>query len=250
MNMFINDYWFLPDKKRTGKKIEEIQEKSGCSNFTFSNSIGTNYKTFCSWKNGESMPSIMSLMKIKEEYKVSLEDLILPDSKFINSNIDINKLIERTNGDSGIKGWNLDNYFYTYINISTNKKISLDDYVKLKEEALKEGELYPAVNFSLENIEFDSNDYPLPIQKVDLDKLKRLIGFCVILNMVEDFTIQKNLFSIETKENDDDTLKKIKEKYGNSYRIYLTDFNRNSILYDYYLYTIHSSIVSDLLKDI
>ncbi len=227
MNMYINDYWFLPDKTRTGKKIKEIRLNNELSYYKFAQKIDTNYKTLYSWENGESMPSLKSLKKIREEFNVSLEDLILPDGKMSNV-----ELINEDNVEPSSNNYWFERFFTRFVIPDTNCEISLDEYYKLYFEAKKENPLYePNVRIYYDT-KFDAQNYPIPVHNIDFNLIKEAYVQKKKSLINEDYNLQFKLFSLSYM--DEDFSRNNFLKYGELYKTNLSQFTKNYIMYDYF----------------
>ena len=220
MDMYDNDFWFLPDKKRTGQLIKDIRLKNNLTIAEFADKMGVDEKTVYSWESGTSFPNIDNLEVIHLDYDITYQELLLPNGY---ENI-IDKCekeefeyygIEDCFGESGV--FDLDNMYEAYQS----------------------------------EIKFDENNYPIPIKSINKEKLMEYLkSYKNMLDSAE-YAIQRKFFYYDlvsfrqlfdsyglgavAREYD---FKKfyynLENKYGVDYRIKLDNELKNTIIYDFY----------------
>lgn len=77
------------DPEKIGKKIRQIRQKSNMSQQEFAAIYGVSYQAVSKWENGKSIPDILVIKKICEDYSIDMNDLLddkeIPTKKKINN---------------------------------------------------------------------------------------------------------------------------------------------------------------------
>ena len=103
MNLITKKYYFLPDEKKTGKKIKELRIKYFPEKMTVSNLKGKiddyfgveiSEKTINKWEQGKSFPMYENLLFLSKIFNVTIQSLLLPD---LYENLSLNSKIYNLN---------------------------------------------------------------------------------------------------------------------------------------------------------
>lgn len=62
---------------KIGTKIKNLREKSKISIFSFSETLKVSSNSVINWEKGNNLPSLDNVVKICNNLKISIEDLIL-----------------------------------------------------------------------------------------------------------------------------------------------------------------------------
>lgn len=207
MNMYINDYWFLPDKKRIGKKLRDFRNSFNMSVNDVAFELQCDDKTIYKWENGSTMPSIENLVKMKKIYNASFEELILPDK-----GLPKDFFVEKNTSN------NYNSFIFQVsckdikINSKSKFQSTYNEYVMSQLNKQKRFNVYSdyfiqKLLFSFENIKH--SDFYNDIELNGFDELRD-----------------------NTKYNEFNL--KIKNIYGIDYKVNLNLKTKNAILYEYY----------------
>ena len=216
MNMYNNDYWFLPDKKRTGKLIKEIRTNNDLSVSQFAFDMEVDDKTVYAWENGLSFPNMDNLERIHLDFNISYQELLLPDG--YKNIIDVFQNVK-------FRFYSLE---YNFRELGLN----LDDID--------------------EHFYFDDKYFPIPLHEIDkTDVINELTCKKKYTDALE-YAIQRKLFyydQVDFKqlyeknnmkhlvllENDFNTFfYSLEKKFGINYRLYLDNLSKNIILFEFY----------------
>lgn len=63
------------------KKLKDIREKAGLTQEQLAEAIMVSRQTISNWENGKSLPDIISIIKLSELYKISVDELLKGDLK-------------------------------------------------------------------------------------------------------------------------------------------------------------------------
>ena len=241
MNLFINNYWFIPDKLRTGLKIKEIRKMKNLTVEDFAFLIERDYKTIYAWEKGTSMPTIDNLALIIEKYKeeyginITFQELLLPNEKFDMSILDY---IEKN--ASG----HISNYLY--------EELSMKSYFDSSYKYKSNGELewsFEEADYS--KVKFDDNLYPISFHNINKKEILKSNTVKKLYLSIYDWIIQRKLFYymsagnkllfdefdmgfIINEDNFNNFMYTLENKHGISYRSILTLEMKNAILFDFY----------------
>lgn len=80
MNAPINQYQFYPDKKKVGKKIQELRKKIGITASQLADLFYYDVKTINKWEQGRGLPSDTNLMKLAELFNCSVDEILCLDN--------------------------------------------------------------------------------------------------------------------------------------------------------------------------
>lgn len=196
MNLYINNYNFIPDKKRTGEVINQIRKDNNLKIAEFAEILSVDEKTVSKWISGYSFPNITTLDYIRQRFNTTLDYLLLPDS-----NIDIS--------------------IYNYFN---------SDNRIFKQLELKPIDNFDDQGFALNYIELEEAykeliKYKNKVLLSDYFTQKHLFSN---LNS-KDWIIVDNL-KIELMSEQDKN--ELYLKYGYSYKLNINQNNKNKILFD------------------
>ena len=64
-----------------GEKIFELRKKCGLSQEQLGEKINVTRQTISNWENAKSLPDIISIIKLSELYKISVDELIKGDQR-------------------------------------------------------------------------------------------------------------------------------------------------------------------------
>lgn len=187
MDLFIKSYDFIPNPKRTGRVIKEIMDKNNLKQSELAERLFIEVKTIGNWMIGRSFPELDTLVSIKNEFDVSLNDLLLPDSKPVVEKMELNSfyinidsqsgnakdIIEINRKDIMAFDYYIQKYFFSYLDskdlFNLNGPFGEHTYFgKPVLEVFKEIE---------KNIELTfGNDYRIKIRNNDID-LKNMVSF-------------------------------------------------------------------------
>ncbi len=67
-----------------GEKIRKAREENGITQAEASERLLVSRQTISNWENERSLPDILSVMRMSELYKVSLDELLKGDSAMMN----------------------------------------------------------------------------------------------------------------------------------------------------------------------
>lgn len=69
------------NQEEIGKKIREIRTKANLSQQKFAEKYGVTYQAVSKWETGKSIPDIMILKEICNDYKINLDDILGEEQK-------------------------------------------------------------------------------------------------------------------------------------------------------------------------
>lgn len=81
-----------------GDKIKNAREENKLTQVQASEKLMVSRQTISNWENGKSLPDILSVIRMSELYKISLDDLLKGDKAMIEKferDAEINKLEKR-----------------------------------------------------------------------------------------------------------------------------------------------------------
>lgn len=85
------------DPDKIGKKIRQIRQMKNMSQQEFASIYGVTYQAVSKWENGKSIPDILVIKKICEDYSIDMNDLLddkdMPKKKKINNTLAIVLLV-------------------------------------------------------------------------------------------------------------------------------------------------------------
>lgn len=80
MNMFIENYEFIPNKKKTGEIINNLRKSKNMTYEELANELDVSPETVNKWIQGIAYPSIQTLSEIKKYFDISFQDLLLSNA--------------------------------------------------------------------------------------------------------------------------------------------------------------------------
>lgn len=193
MKLHINEYNFLPDKKRTGQIINEIRKNNKLKLSQFADILCVDEKTVSKWISGYSFPNLYTLDMIRSRFNISFDDLLLPDSKMPKEVYDGYKNEFEPVNISVIKEFDENGYAVNFID--SNK--ACEELINYKKKTLISDYLIQKSLFSVLNIKEQ--------------KLAKLLNVCIANEIL---------------------LRTLHEKLGFSYKVDLDEFKKNSALYE------------------
>lgn len=153
-----------------GKKIVKVRKENNLTQEVFAEKYNVSRQTVSSWENGKSFPDIDTLVKISEDFSISLDILLKEDRKIIENISKVqndNKRYKKILKTMIIVFCIIVLLILIYISIyNTSKYIFESQFNKV----LKENNFYKNNEFSYSLIYDDNVTYNVP-SEIDINKL-------------------------------------------------------------------------------